>query len=252
MIVRSDSSGGSMRFRFLPILSVVALGLGLPWLAEELVDFTRHYSHLVPSIADEPAWHYASKGVQLALALVAIAAMKWLVPGDYGVHRPRKKSYVVPAVLFGAVLGVAMEAVAVLPNLLEHTVPKLPAGSIAGWLVYEGLYVGPTDEVLYRALLVTYLAATMPGRVRLRSYQMNGAGVVVAAIFALTPLVNILNQPLWVIAGQAAVVFVLGVLFAYWLEKSRSVLAPAVGHCAAGLAGLAFLLVSANALASSS
>jgi hypothetical protein len=53
-----------------------------------------------------------------------------------------------------------------------------------------------------------------------------------------------------VLAAQAVILFVLGVLFAYWLEKSKSVLAAIAGHSAARLAGLAVLVVSANALAS--
>ena len=63
MLSPSFSSGGSMsaetsaaphfRLRFVPVLTTVLLGLGLPYVAEELVDLARHYSRLVPGIADQ-------------------------------------------------------------------------------------------------------------------------------------------------------------------------------------------------------
>jgi len=84
--------------------------------------------------------------------------------------------------------------------------------------------------VPFRALLVTYLAATMPGRLHIGRFEMNWAGVIVALIFALLHATNF-NLRGWPIAlGQQIYAFMLGVLYAYWLEKSRSVVAPIVGH----------------------
>ena len=224
----------SFRLRFIPILTVILLGLGIPFAAAEIVDLARHYSRLVPPIADKLGWLYAQHGVQLALALIAIAAMKWLVPADYGLHAPRQKSYVGWAILWGAVFGVLMTIVDYLPSLLAQTAPRLgyplTAANIAGWMGFEGLYVGPTEEVLFRSLLVTYLAATMPGKLRLMGYEMNGAGIVVALIFALAHFGSFFSDPFWLASGQFLYAFALGVLYAYWLEKSKSVLAPIVGH----------------------
>ena len=99
-----------------------------------------------------------------------------------------------------------------------------------GWLFFEGVYVGPTEEVPFRALLVTYLAATMPGRLRLGRFEMNWAGVIVALIFALLHATNF-SLRAWPLAlGQQLYAFALGVLYAYWLEKSKSVVAPIIGH----------------------
>jgi hypothetical protein len=107
---------------------------------------------------------------------------------------------------------------------------RLSTANVVGWLGFEGIYVGPTEEIPFRALLVTYLAATMPGRVRLFNFEMNWAGIIVAVIFALLHANNF-NTRLWPLAlGQQIYAFVLGVAYAYWLEKSRSVVAPAIGH----------------------
>lgn len=237
------------RFRIVPVLTVVALALGLPWLAGELVDFARHYSRLVPGIADQLGWLYAQHGVQMVLALIAIAVMKWLVPADYGLHAPEDKSYVGTAILWGLLFGALMAVVRSAPDLLDHAMPKLdyplsPA-NVAGRLGFEGVYAGPTEEILFRSLLATFLAATMPGRWRIGKYAMNGSGVVVAIVYALCSA-GFLAQPIAIASGQMVCYLALGVLYAYWLEKSGSVLAPIVGRNVAGFTeyALLFLMVT--------
>jgi uncharacterized protein len=70
----------------------------------------------------------------------------------------------------------------------------------------------------------------MPGRLHLGRYNMNWAGVIVAVIFALLHANNFDTRHWAEILGQQIYAFALGVLYAYWLEKSRSVVASAIGH----------------------
>src|SRR5260221_13396601 len=121
------------------------------------------------------------------------------------------------------------------PYIFERIAPPLDYAfsgvNVTGWMVYQGLYSGPTEEVPFRALLVTYLTSTMPGIVHYRKLSMNGAGVVVAAIFAIgTGTTAFIASPLLVAIAQVSYVFALGVCLAYWLEKSRSVVGAAIGH----------------------
>jgi membrane protease YdiL (CAAX protease family) len=238
------------RFRFLPVLATVVLGIGIPYLSGEILFQLRHYSRLVPGIADQLGWLYAQHGVQMLLALVAIAIMRRFVLADYGLHMPSGRSYVLPAVLWGLFFGLLMTAVDYAPYILSRTAPKLgyplTTGNVLGWLGFEGIYAGPTEEILFRSLLVTYLAATMPGKVRLWGYEMNAAGVVVAAIFAFAHFGSFFSAPLYAALGQLIYAFALGVLYAYWLEKSKSVLAPIIGHNVGNLTeyALLFLMVA--------
>jgi hypothetical protein len=147
---------------------------------------------------------------------------------------PRGKTYIAPAALWGALFGVIMTLVDYAPQLIAHTKPDLgyppTTANVLGWLFFESVYVGPTEEVPFRALLVTYLATAMPGRLRVGRFEMNWAGVIVALIFALLHAANF-NLRAWPMAlGQQIYAFMLGVLYAYWLEKSQSVVAPIVGH----------------------
>src|SRR5262249_2033267 len=107
---------------------------------------------------------------------------------------------------------------------------------------------GPTEEIPYRSLLVTYLTLRMPGKLRYRGFEMNGAGVVVAAIFASGfGLPALITQPIPVAVGQILYVFFGNIVLAHLLEKSGSLLAPAIGHNVALLTwqSLVFTMVKA-------
>jgi membrane protease YdiL (CAAX protease family) len=172
---------------------------------------------------------------QLLIALLGIAVLKFrLVPADYGLHWPRDKTYILPAVLWGGFFGVLMTLVDYAPQLIAHTKPSpgfaLTSSNIWGWLFFEGVYVGPTEEIPFRALLVTYLARTMPGKARIGRFNMNWAGIIVALIFALLHISSFDSRNWPEALGQQFYAFALGILYAYWLEKSKSVVAPIVGH----------------------
>ena len=56
------------RFRFFPVLVTVVLGFGIPYIAAEILDQLRHYSRLVPGIADQLGRLYAQHAVLMLLA----------------------------------------------------------------------------------------------------------------------------------------------------------------------------------------
>jgi hypothetical protein len=223
------------RLRFVPILVTVALGFGIPIAAAYASAFLAKLIHLNLTPGANLPWLYVQHGLQLLIALIVIALLKyWLVPADYGLHRPRGKTYVWSAILWGAFFGLLMTAVDYAPQLIAHGKPDLgyplTPGNAAGWLVFEGVYVGPTEEIPFRALLVTYLAATMPGKLAIGRFNMNWAGIIVALIFALLHASSFDTMHWPMALGQQVYAFALGVLYAYWLEKSNSIVAPIIGH----------------------
>lgn len=224
-----------LRLKPIPIIVTVALGVGIPYAAAFLALACSALLHTASPKDSLIQWLYIQHGFQLALALAVIAVLKrWFVPADYGLHWPREKTYLWPALLWGVFFGVLMTVVDYAPQLLAHTRPNpgfpLTRGNIWSWSVFEGIYVGPTEEIPFRSLLVTYLAATLPGRLRIGRFSMNWAGILVAGIFALLHATNFLTRHWPEAVGQQAYAFALGVLYAYWLEKSRSVAAPILGH----------------------
>jgi hypothetical protein len=220
--------------QLLAILGVAALGFGIPYLAAFCAIFAdRHFGLASPTGPTLP-WLYAHHAFQLGVALVAILIVKRLVPADYGLHWPRGKTYFGAAILWGLFFGVLMTVVDYAPQLIAHTVPKLgyqlSGANVAGWLFFEGVYVGPTEEIPFRSLLVTLLAATVPGRLRLGRFEMNWAGIIVATMFALLHATSFWSRDWPLALGQQVYAFALGVLYAYWLEKSGSIVAPIIGH----------------------
>jgi membrane protease YdiL (CAAX protease family) len=217
-----------------PLIIATLMAAGLPLLAAYLAYFCSRTLH-TPS-PDGPAlpWLYAHHAFQLLLALIAIAIVKRFVPADYGLHWPRGKTYIGAALLWGVFFGVLMTVVDYAPQLFAHTKPDpgfpLTPANVWGWLFFEGVYVGPTEEIPFRALIVTYLAVTMPGKLRLGRFEMNWAGVIVALIFALLHASNFSLRGWPEALAQQVYAFALGVLYAYWLEKSKSVVAPIIGH----------------------
>lgn len=225
------------RFRpkLIPILVTAALGYGVPIVAGFGAFYCGKIFHTPSPHGPTLPWLYVQHAFQLLIALIVVAVLKYrLLPADYGLHWPRGKTYIGPAILWGIFFGVLMTAVDYAPQLITHTKPDagfpLTPGNIRGWIFFEGIYVGPTEEIPFRALLVTYLAATMPGKLHIGRYNMNWAGIIVAVIFALLHAGNFDTRQWPEALGQQSYAFALGVLYAYWLEKSRSVVAPIVGH----------------------
>lgn len=213
---------------------VVLLGLGLPVLGAVIAEILSRHAGLPSSHGPLLPWLYSQHALQTVLALIAIFVIKRFMPFDAGLRRPPTRTYFLPAILWGLFFGVLMTLVDYAPDLIAHHAPKLDYAlttpNVVGWLVFEGIYVGPTEEILFRSLLVGYLIAAMPGKLRVWRYDMSWAGVIVALIFALAHITTFVNLPSWTAAGQQVYAFALGVLYAYWFEKSRSVVAPIVGH----------------------
>jgi CAAX protease family protein len=233
--MNADAPGGApFALRLFPIMVAILLGLGIPVVSAITIYIVEHFVHLperpeMPWIVD-----FYVEAAQFVYALVAISQMKRRYPGEYGLRWPEGNSYVAPAILWGLFFGFFMTLVDFWPQLIAHKPPSQPYPltpfNITGWLSFEGLFAGTSEETLFRGLLVTYLAAAMPGRVAFRGYEMNGAGIVVAALFALAHIGNFFLRPFPMAFGQLLYAFVLGVLYAYWYEKSRSLLAPIIGH----------------------
>jgi hypothetical protein len=222
------------RLKLIPLAVFVVLGEGLPYLAAYCAYGT---SLVLPTPSPHGPvlpWLYMHHFYQLLLALIAIAALKRFVPADFGLHLPAGKTYITPAILWGIAFGVLMTVVDYAPQIWARHAPMLgyplTAKTAAGWLFFEGIYVGPTEEIPFRALLVTYLATTMPGRLHVGRYSMNWAGIIAALLFALLHASSFSTEAWPLALGQQIYAFVLGVLYAYWLEKSGSIVASVIGH----------------------
>jgi len=94
-VTTEDTSAPRFRLRIVPLLVVTALGVGVPYLAAYLAILSSKVLHTPSPHGPTLPWLYMHHALQALIALVAIAVVKRFVPGDYGLHWPRGKTYVV-------------------------------------------------------------------------------------------------------------------------------------------------------------
>lgn len=233
-----ESNEPPFKLKFVPLAVTVGLTILVVIGGGGLAVLTARLFHAALPKQSIVNWLFVQHTFMLILALIAIAVLKFrFVPADYGLHWPRGKTYIGPAILINIGIGIVMTLVDYAPQVLAHSFAHAgwPPGfafkkhDIWRWIGFQ-VYVGPTEEIPFRALLVTYLAATMPGKLHVGRFSMNWAGVIVGIIFALAHASNFFVIAWPLALGQQVYAFVAAVLYAYWLEKSRSVVAPMIGH----------------------
>jgi hypothetical protein len=234
------------RFRLkpLPVVFATALAFGLPFLAERLaLAVQRGWWSAAPK-EDGPllAFLYLQHGAQAGLSLLVILGLKPRVRADFGLRRPGSLRPLAAASGLSFAVFAAFTVVAYLPNLIAHTAPPiarpLTAVSFAGWSFFQGVFVGPTEEILFRGLLVGYLATALPGSLRLGRLEIGGATVIAAVLFGLAHLPGSLAAPWWENLFHVTYACALGLVYGYWFERSRSLLVPAIAHNVTDLAAV--------------
>jgi hypothetical protein len=220
-------------WRVAGVAFVIAIGIGIPYPSGYLARATLRLAH-TDAQAHRWIFLHLAELYQLLFALILIQILRRTLRLDFGLRLPKKKSYFMAAAVWGVIAGVVMTLVDYAPQIATHTAPFIPnaltAKYFVGWLSFEGFTAGVSEEVLYRGLLLAVLTASIPARVRFLRYEMNLAGVLLSLIFAAAHVFNFWHRPFWLALGQQGYAFALGVLYAYWREKSGSVIASTIGH----------------------
>jgi uncharacterized protein len=77
---------------------------------------------------------------------------------------------------------------------------------------------------------MTFLMQRMTSGMRLGSYSLHVAGLIVALLFCLSHIASFWTESFSAAAAQQVYGFVWGIVYAYWVEKSGSLLPSIVGH----------------------
>jgi membrane protease YdiL (CAAX protease family) len=171
---------------------------------------------------------------QLAAGLASILIMRRLLPqADPNLRWPPGRSYAGLALFIGVGMALVMLAADYWPQLLSRTAPDggyemTPIG-IPGWLAVM-LAAGPNEEIIFRGVLVGMLTVLIPGRVRLRRFEIPVSGVIVGLLFSAAHYKSFVVDPLHLAIAQQLYAFVFGLTYVWLMERSRSLLAPMIAH----------------------
>jgi membrane protease YdiL (CAAX protease family) len=211
----------------------VLLTLGLPWVSDQLA------TAVVPTGFDPLGHLFLHHGLQAAMALVMIGLLIGRKTSDFGLRWPDRSADVWAATGWCLLVAIFVTLLRYTPNLLAHAPPHpdhpLSLAGFAGWTFFEGIYVGPTEEVLFRSLLIGILSGAGLGGLRLGRIKLSGAVIVSALLFGAAHYAGGAATPWWQNAFQIVYAIILGLIYGHWFERSRSLLVPAIAHNATDL-----------------
>jgi membrane protease YdiL (CAAX protease family) len=227
----------------------VALALGqtlllvlLQWgAAHALNEVAKIY---LPQGFTAPGWRWGYTG-HITMLLVALGIMAVLKPyfnGNFGLRMPTDRHYLWLALWVGLLAGLAVAVWDFYPDILSHHAPTGPTydthpDKAVPWFFMQGVFVGITEELPFRALFLGYLLSLWDKSFRLGPIQLSWAAVVTSALFALAHATAFLHEPISHALVQQGYVFLSGLFFAYLFERSKSIIAPIIAHNAFDVVG---------------
>ncbi|CAD1788854.1 CPBP family intramembrane glutamic endopeptidase [Xanthomonas arboricola] len=194
------------------------------------------YISWLPPYLKEYSWAsgYATHMAFITTALATIAVLWRYFPSDFGLTWPAGNSYVIPALVIGGAFGPLMLVVDYYPSLIAHSPPPGPydtaPSNVAPWLVMQGIFVGISEELVFRSLLLGFALCLYDRQVGLGMYRVSIATVIIAAAFSLAHINSFWETSFIQALGQQFYVLALGIFYGWLFERSGSVLAPAIAH----------------------
>lgn len=160
---------------------------------------------------------------QMAIALGLIAALQrhgWSEWG-FNLHDAGTsiRTAIVISLIYGA-LSFALHLTSPPTDLPWDPTRRRTIGVFA----FEWLLPGPSEEIVFRGLLQTFLAHTWGGTVRLVGLDIPTAGIVAALLFCAAHLYPKPN------VAQLVTAFAAGIVYAVMLGNTGSLLGPVLTH----------------------
>ena len=229
--------------RTVAVALAILLAYGVPLLARHLtlLEFGGWNGSVPTEDASLLDYRFIQHGMFAALSLLAILVLKRIAADyDFGLRWPNSLASLWRATGVALMVFAVFTVVNYLPNLIEGTAPLPPHPaipfSLVGWFVFQGLWVGPTEEILFRGLVMGVLAFGLPGGMSWRGVKISFSNLGAAVLFGLVHVVA--GQAWWQNLFHASYACLVGIVYGVWRERSRSLLAPSIAHNATDFAAL--------------
>ena len=212
----------------------VLIGAVLLYAASQLLAGSLHLTvWFAPTMAHRYVWvqYYEHHLWQLAFALVCIGIFSKGRYSRWGFNLGHFKMSVRWSFVFCIVTGFV--ALGFIPAELAWdanpgVIHPLTPSNLFGWLGFEWLIVGISEEVLFRGLLQNFLEIGFPGAWNLRCVAIPHAGFLSTIIFCLAH-VSYDGHP-HIPLDQLTIVFCLGLYTSTLYARTRSLAAPIFAH----------------------
>lgn len=170
--------------------------------------------------------------VQAAVFLVFILVIRLFSPLDFGLGWGRRKigrRYVLRFTLIFSMYMIGSFALILITKSFQPFPFPLTAKNIIGYLGFQLLLTGPSEELIFRGFAITMLGLVLKGRVF--SGKVSTANIVAAVVFGLAH-VRFSFAPFQVSYSAMQVLYAagLGLFYGDCYEKSGSVLYPMMMH----------------------
>lgn len=228
-VARRDE--GKMINTMKPISRVFLLALALLGAPKIAGMFASAFSYEVIDPDGAFAWLYVHHLAQAAIFIVAILAIKQFQDVDFGFSWGKEKvgrRYVFLFSLFFCAYLVGSVPLYFANSLQLFAHPMTPR-NIIGYLSFQLLHSGPSEELIFRAFAMTLLGRVLKGKILAGKISL--ANLAAAVIFGLAH-VSISFAPFGVSYSAVQIVYavVLGLFYGDCYEKTGSVFYPMMMH----------------------
>ena len=222
-----------LRFRLWPIVAAGLLMEPLLRLGREPARWIWH--HGPADWANRP-WIFVGLAIilQALVGLAAIMLMRRFLPkADAHLRLPAKgEAMIGTATLLGVGMALAMLVADYWPQIIGGTAPTdypIDPVNSTGWIIAMAI-TGFAEEPIFRGLMVGALAVLVPGRLRIGKFDLPIAAYIVALLFGIAHWQNFAVRPFYMAAAQQIYAFAWGLIYAWLMERSRSLVAPIIAH----------------------
>lgn len=211
------------------VLFLALILLGVPKLAGAIAN-AFDYGIIDPDGA--LAWVFVHHIAQTAIFVAVIMAFRRLRPMDFKLgwgNVKVGKRYVLRFTLYFSIFLLGSFAFSILTKSLQPFAYPMTARNVIGYLSFQLLLSGPSEEIIFRAFALTMLGLVIKGLVFAGKASL--ANIVAALIFGLAH-VSFSFAPFRVSYSAMQVVYatVLGLFYGDCYEKSGSVVYPMMIH----------------------
>ncbi|MFH5882244.1 lysostaphin resistance A-like protein [Liberiplasma polymorphum] len=225
---------------------IIMLALLMPLIASW---FGRLFADLFSYNTIDPdgvfAWLYVHHILQMIVIILIILVIKKFTTLTFGFTSGNKEvglAFVKKFTLYFFIYNVVLMVILVLSNQVTTLPFPINARNVTGYLSFQLFMSGPSEEILFRAFIMTIVGFFISKRVL--SDRFSIANILAALVFVVAHIAFTLNpfsmsyQPI-----QLMYSLVLGLIYGICYEKTNSVFYPMALHSISNVISVSALLI---------